>query len=114
MLQGMDGFQRKELKRMLKWVRKNLQVDGGLIQPDVGRCRRSLERGAECTAGRQRAGRGQFLDVLRIEKASWQLLQEKCQSIDVLIGVSSFFANYMAQRLKVPAGVCGWLITVST
>ena len=104
MLKGAAGFQRKEVQRMLSWVRKELPrldlvVISNLMLAGVGvEVKRAL--GLPLIASMQ--GEDSYLDGLPSEQKdeAWQLLREACREIDVLIGVSAFFARYMGERLQ--------------
>lgn len=106
-LEGLQGRQRKEIGRMLRWVQKNLSVDvvclSNLLLAGLGV---ELKRALKVPVVSAMQGEDGYLDALGREQSlrAWDLLRSHAREIDALLGISCFYARHMEERLKLPAG----------
>lgn len=107
MLRGEDGRQAKELDRLIEWIN---QSPGD--RPDVVMLNNVLlvglaRRIRECTGAKivcTLHGEDAFLDQLPEphNATAWQMLRERGRDVDAFIAVSRYYAEVMAQRMKIP------------
>ncbi len=105
MLRGEDGNQRKELMKLLDWLRHEPKPDIvslpytlliGLAKP----LREALQRPVYCTL----QGEDLFLDGLEepYRRESLQLIRENVKHVDAFIAVSQYYADFMPDYLDIP------------
>ena len=105
MLRGERGFQRKEIGKLLDWLRREPRFDVvnlpyalliGLAEP----LRRVLQVPICCTL----QGEDLFLDGLGepYRSQSLNLIREAAVHVDVFLPVSQYYADYMPKYLRVP------------
>ena len=105
MLRGEDGNQRKELLKMLDWLRHEPQPDVislpytlliGLAKP----LREALQRPVYCTL----QGEDLFLDGLQepYRREALALIRENVKHVDAFIAVSQYYADFMPDYLDIP------------
>jgi glycosyltransferase involved in cell wall biosynthesis len=105
MLKGMDGFQRKEIRKMLGWLEHEPPFDVvnipftlllGLARP----LRESLGVPIVCTL----QGEDLFLDNLREpwKSESLALIRQSIGDVDGYIAVSDYYRDFMATYLGIP------------
>jgi glycosyltransferase involved in cell wall biosynthesis len=105
MLKGEDGNQRKELLKMLDWLRQEPLPDVislpytlliGLAKP----LREALQRPIFCTL----QGEDLFLEGLQepYRSESLKLIRENIQHVDQFIAVSDYYARFMPRYLGIP------------
>lgn len=103
-LQGLDGTQRKEIKRMQQWLRKNLEVDViclsnlllvGLLP--------ALKEVFDVPVVVTMQSEESFLDALPdpYREQSWDMLRALCSSVSGFVGISHFHARLMEERLAI-------------
>ena len=116
MLRGEDGFQRKEIQKMLDWLRTESRFDVvnlpfalliGLARP----LRQALKAPIACTL----QGEDLFLENLQEpwKSQSLDLIRKAVADIDLFIAVSDYYADFMSryfsidrQRIRtVPLGI---------
>jgi glycosyltransferase involved in cell wall biosynthesis len=106
MLRGEHGFQRKEIGKLLDWLRREPRFDVvnlpyslllGLAEP----LKRELKAPICCTL----QGEDLFLDGLGepFRQQSLDLIREASVHVDVFLPVSRYYLDYMPGYLKVPA-----------
>src|SRR5262245_17998750 len=106
MLRGEQGFQRKEISKLLDWLRREPRFDVvnlpyalliGLAEP----LRRALKVPICCTL----QGEDLFLDGLGepYRSESLNLIREAAGHVDAFLAVSQYYADYMPKYLRVPA-----------
>jgi glycosyltransferase involved in cell wall biosynthesis len=106
MLKGEHGHQRKELDKMIAWLRTQPAPDVinlpftlliGLARP----LREAFGVPIVCTL----QGEDLFLDQLHepYKNESLRLIRQKVKDVDRFIAVSSYYAKYMAGYLSIPA-----------
>ena len=107
MLKGEAGNQRKEIAKMLEWLKTQPLPDVvdmqnsmliGLAKP----IKEALTRPLCCTL----QGEDLFLEGLRepYRSEALRLIRENVQYVDAFISVSSFYADFMAEYLRIPRG----------
>jgi glycosyltransferase involved in cell wall biosynthesis len=105
MLRGEAGFQKKEIEKLLEWVKHETPPDIvslpyslllGLAKP----IKEALQRPICCTL----QGEDLFLDGLHepYRSESIALIQEHFQHVDMFISVSQYYADFMPDYLRVP------------
>lgn len=106
MLRGERGFQRKEIDKLLDWLRREPSFDLvnlpyalllGLAEP----LRRALKTPICCTL----QGEDLFLDGLGepYRSQSLNLIREAAAHVDAFLPVSQYYAEYMPKYLRIPA-----------
>jgi glycosyltransferase involved in cell wall biosynthesis len=106
MLRGERGFQRKEVGKLLDWLRREPRFDVvslpyalliGLAEP----LRRALKVPVCCTL----QGEDLFLDGLGepYRSESLNLIREAAAHVDAFLAVSQYYADYMPKYLRIPA-----------
>lgn len=106
MLRGERGFQRKEISKLLDWLRREPKFDVvnlpyalliGLAEP----LRRALKVPVCCTL----QGEDLFLDGLGepYRSESLNLIREAAVHVDAFLAVSQYYGDYMPKYLRVPA-----------
>jgi glycosyltransferase involved in cell wall biosynthesis len=105
MLRGMDGFQRKEILKLLDWLKSEPGFDVvnlpytlllGLAEP----LKRALEVAVCCTL----QGEDLFLDGLGepYKQQSLDLIRRAAVHVDAFLPVSNYYADYMPGYLGLP------------
>jgi glycosyltransferase involved in cell wall biosynthesis len=104
MLRGQDGFQRKEIQKMLDWLHTEARFDVvnlpfalliGLARP----LRDALKAPIACTL----QGEDLFLDSLQEpwKSQSLELIRKSVADVDLFIAVSDYYANFMSRYLGI-------------
>ncbi|MEK6235773.1 MAG: glycosyltransferase family 4 protein [Planctomycetales bacterium] len=103
MLQGEDGKQRKELDKLIEWLKKDVRPDvvhlsNILLAGMARRIRDELNVPVVCTL----SGEDLFLDELTEPHASQarDLLREKIGDLDALVALNQYYADHMAKYLS--------------
>ena len=105
MLRGERGFQRKEIGKLLDWLRREPRFDVvnlpyalliGLAEP----LRRALQVPVCCTL----QGEDLFLDGLGepYRSESLNLIREAAAHVDAFLAVSQYYSDYMPKYLRIP------------
>ena len=105
-LKGEDGFQRKEIQKLIDWLKNEAPPDVinlpytlliGLAAP----LKSALKRPIVCTL----QGEDLFLDGLQepYRTQSLDLIQSQLDQVDAFLSVSEFYAEFMPQYLGIPA-----------
>ena len=105
-LRGEDGFQRKEIKKLIEWVKE-------LPQPDVVNLpytllialARPLKEALNCPVLCTLQGEDLFLNGLHepYRSESMDLISRQLDQVDLFLSVSEYYADYMPQYLGIPA-----------
>jgi glycosyltransferase involved in cell wall biosynthesis len=105
MLKGEQGFQAKELRKLLAWVESEppfdvISLPFALLLGLAGPLRRATGRPVVCTL----QGEDLFLEALQepYKREALALIAEKAAEISAFIAVSGFYADFMAGYLKLP------------
>jgi len=106
MLRGEEGNQAREVDELVSWLKANHRCDlvslsNVLLVGMVRRLKEQLRVPLVCML----QGEDTFVDALpeRQRAAAWKILAERARDIDLFIAPSRYFAELMAERLKVPA-----------
>ncbi len=115
MLKGRDGYQVKELDRLVSWLgnKKNspdvICLSNALLAGLAKALKKTLDAAVVCLLH----GEDKFLDDLTepYSQQGWQILGECVGEIDAFIATSQDYANTMKERLKIAGDkmhvVCG-------
>lgn len=107
MLRGEEGAQARELEELVDWLQRHGPPDAVCLSNAllVGLARRLKTDLGACVACTLQ-GEDTFLDALPQphRDAAWRLIAERAADVDVFIAPSRYFADYMAERLQLPAG----------
>ncbi|HXD30514.1 MAG TPA: glycosyltransferase family 4 protein [Pyrinomonadaceae bacterium] len=106
MLKGEGGFQRKEIEKMLDWLKSEplpdvISLPYTLLISLAKPIKELLNRPICCTL----QGEDLFLDGLLepYRSESMALIQKNLEHVDAFIAVSQYYADFMADYLKIPA-----------
>lgn len=104
-LLGEDGHQRKEVRKLARWLAAE-------IQPDVVHLSNVLLLGLAAAIRRATgarivvslSGEDVFIDQMPEPHrgAIWGLLRDRAVQVDAFIGLNRFFADFMAERMRLP------------
>lgn len=107
MLRGPEGFQRKEIDKLLDWLRRLPPFDvvslpNSLLIGLAGPIRQALGRPICCTL----QGEDLFLDELQepYRRQAIDLIRSQLASVDLFMAVSAFYVERMRAYLGIPAG----------
>ena len=105
MLKGEDGYQRKELHKMIHWLRSEAAPDvitlpNSLLISLARPIKEALNRPVCCTL----QGEDLFLSGLdsSYRNQSLELIRANVEHVDAFVAVSGFYANYMSEYLGIP------------
>jgi glycosyltransferase involved in cell wall biosynthesis len=105
MLKGLDGFQKKEVAKMLRWLEQlprfeTVNVPSTLLIGLAKPLKEALGLPVACTM----AGDELFLEGLREpwKSQSLELIRRRIADVDVFIAVSDYCARFMATYLGIP------------
>ncbi len=105
MLQGESGRQASELDPLIEWLKQEVRPDviglsNALLLGMQRRLRRELNVPVVCFL----QGEDTFLDALgpASKDEAWTVLSERAAETELFISPSQFFADLMANRMKVP------------
>lgn len=105
MLQGRHGNQRKEVARLLKWLKHSARPDAILLTNVlIGGCVEDLQRELGVPVLATLQGDDAFLDVLPApyQAQAMRLASQVANRCDALLVHSAAYADYMANYLQVP------------
>ena len=109
MLDGAAGRQKKELDRLVTWLAANHRprvvfLSNALLAGMVGGLRRGLGGDVKIACFLQ--DEDEFLDALgpAHRGRAWEKIAALAEQINFFIPVSRYYAEYMAPRLRIPAG----------
>jgi len=104
-LRGESGNQRKEVRRLVKWIAKSGRPDVVCLSNAllVGLARRIRKELGPVKVIATLQGEDAFLDSLPEPHRSraWAIVGERCRELDALIPVSRFYADVMIEKLGV-------------
>lgn len=104
-LKGEDGFQQKEVKKLVAWLAAQSPPDV-IVLPNslmIGFARplkKALGRPVACTL----QGEDLFLDGLpsRDREEAVRMIREQVKDVDVFMAVSDYYARFMSELLEIP------------
>ena len=104
-LKGEDGFQRKEIQKLIDWLKEHdtpdvINLPYSLLLGMAGPLRRALNVPVLCTL----QGEDLFLDNLRepYRSESLRLIRDQIEYVDSFLSVSEFYAEFMPGYLGIP------------
>ena len=107
MLQGLEGFQKKEILKMLAWVKDEppfqvVNLPFALLISLAKPLREALHAPIVCTL----QGEDLFLDNLHEpwKSQSQQLIRQAVADVDLFIAVSDYYADFMARYFGIDRG----------
>jgi glycosyltransferase involved in cell wall biosynthesis len=105
MLKGEDGFQRKELLKLIHWMRAETRPDlitlpNSLLIALARPIKEALGRPVCCTL----QGEDLFLEGLddSYRNRALELIRDNVKYVDAFIAVSNYYANFMREYLGIP------------
>ena len=105
MLHGEEGLQRKELEKLIYWLRSEAQPDvvhlsNAMLMGMAREIRRELRVPVVCTL----SGEDIFLEKLSEPhySAARQALRERAADVDAFVSLNAYYADFMADYLSVP------------
>jgi glycosyltransferase involved in cell wall biosynthesis len=105
MLKGEDGFQRKELLKLIHWLRAEAAPDAvtlpnSLLIALARPIKEALNRPVCCTL----QGEDLFLEGLdaSYRGRALELIRANVKYVDAFIAVSNYYANFMSEHLGIP------------
>jgi len=106
MLHGSDGHQRKEVERLIAWMRDIerpdvVQVSNALLLGVARELKLALDVPVVCSLQDEEG----WLDATGAPYAQqcWTALAEDARSVDAFVSVSQWYARQMAERMSIPA-----------
>lgn len=106
MLKGEEGRQRKEFDKMAHWLREQETPDivtlpNSLLVGMARPIKQALGRPVVCTL----QGEDLFLDGLteNYRRRALELIRASVEHVDSFVAVSEFYAEFMAEHLRIPA-----------
>jgi len=105
MLQGRDGRQRKELDRLLEWLRSEprpdvVHISNALLLGLAGEIKKALGAPIVCSLQDEDT----FIDAMGPywRERCWKIISEKARDVDVFVAVSQWYGDKMAARALIP------------
>jgi glycosyltransferase involved in cell wall biosynthesis len=105
-LKGDDGFQRKEIRKLIDWLKTEplpdvINLPYSLLLGLAGPLKRELNRPICCTL----QGEDLFLDSLRepYRAQALDLIRSHIEYVDLFLPISEFYAEFMPGYLGIPA-----------
>ena len=105
-LKGEDGFQRKEIRKLIDWLKTEplpdvINLPYSLLLGLAGPMKRELNRPICCTL----QGEDLFLDSLRepYRAQALDLIRSHLDHVDLFLPISEFYAEFMPGYLGIPA-----------
>ena len=105
-LKGEDGFQRKEIRKLIDWLKSEplpdvINLPYSLLLSLAGPLKRELNRPICCTL----QGEDLFLDNLQepYRAQSLDLIRRNIEHVDLFLPISEFYAEFMPGYLGIPS-----------
>jgi glycosyltransferase involved in cell wall biosynthesis len=105
-LKGEDGFQRKEIQKLIDWLQTEplpdvINLPYTLLISLAAPLKEALKRPILCTL----QGEDLFLDGLQepYRSESMNLIREQLEHVDLFLSVSEYYAEFMPRYLGIPA-----------
>lgn len=104
MLQGRDGRQRKELERLMAWLKSEpapdiVHISNALLLGVASEIKRELGVTVVCSLQDEDTFIDAMLPVWRAR--CWKLMSEKARDVDQFVAVSDWYSEKMSERLQV-------------
>jgi len=104
MLEGSDGNQRKEVVRLVEWLKEHEQPDiihisNALLIGLAADLKAALDVPVVCSLQDE----DEWLDKIDSphDEACWKAISERCGDVDRFVAVSHWYADRMSERLKI-------------
>lgn len=105
MLKGEDGYQRKEVLKLIRWLKSEpvpdiISLPNSLLIGLARPLRQALNRPVSCTL----QGEDLFIEGLqeRYRRASLDLIRSQIQYVDAFLAISDYYAEFMCRYLGIP------------
>jgi glycosyltransferase involved in cell wall biosynthesis len=105
MLKGENGLQARELQELITWLKPErpdvVSLSNALLVGMARQIKRELNVPVICSL----QGEDIFLNALPdgIRERAWDITAERAADVDLFIAPSNYFANFMRERLRIPA-----------
>jgi glycosyltransferase involved in cell wall biosynthesis len=105
MLKGENGNQARELEELIDWLKTNrpdvISLSNALLVGMARKLKAELKVPIICSL----QGEDVFLNALPdgVRERAWQTTAERAVDVDLFIAPSQYFANFMRERLRLPA-----------
>ena len=104
MLEGADGNQRKEVARLVEWLKEHEQPDlihisNALLIGLAADIKAALDVPVVCSLQDEDGWLDQI--VPPHDEACWKAISERCGDVDRFVAVSHWYADRMSERLKI-------------
>lgn len=105
MLKGENGNQARELEELIDWLKQNrpdiVSLSNALLVGMARKLKAELNVPVICSL----QGEDVFLNALPdgVKERAWQTTAERAADVDLFIAPSQYFANFMRERLHLPA-----------
>lgn len=105
MLRGEDGNQRKEVERLVEFLKEHekpdvVHISNALLLGLAKEIKQSLNVPIVCSLQDEEGWLDAMAEPYRTQ--CWELLAERCQYVDRFMAVSKWYGKRMQQRLKIP------------
>ncbi|MCU0856846.1 MAG: glycosyltransferase [Pontiellaceae bacterium] len=104
MLEGSDGNQRKEVERLIQWLKENekpdaVQLSNALLIGLAAEIKSALNVPVICSLQDE----NEWLDSISSPhaEACWNAIAARCKDVDRFVAVSGWFADRMSERLRI-------------
>jgi glycosyltransferase involved in cell wall biosynthesis len=104
MLEGSDGYQRKEVERLVQWLAEQekpdvVHISNALLIGLAGEIKAALPVPVVCTLQDE----NEWLDKIDppFGRACWDAITARCKEVDRFVSVSHWFVDRMSERLKI-------------
>ncbi len=105
MLNGDEGFQKKELDQLITFLREHEQPDivhlsNALLMGMAKKIKEELKIPVVCSLQDEDV----WIDAMRssYQQKLWDIMAEKAKNIDAFIAVSDYFGNLMKEKMRIP------------
>ena len=105
MLKGENGKQARELQELIAWLKGErtdvVSLSNALLVGMARQIKRELNVPVVCSL----QGEDVFLNALpdNVRERAWNTAAERATDVDLFIAPSNYFANFMRERLRIPA-----------
>ena len=105
MLQGVDGFQAEELQQLIDYLKYQekpdvIHLSNSLLLGLAKKIHEELTIPVVCSLQDEDVWIDAMVPVYR--QKLWDLMAEKGLEVDAFVGVSSYFGNWMKEKLQIP------------
>ncbi len=104
-LQGLDGHQRKEIEKLIEWLKDEPRPDVVNIPYTLLIClARPIKQALNCPIVMTLQGEDLFLDAMAepYRSEAMALVRKQIPDVDMFVAVSGYYARYMRDYLQIP------------